>query len=100
MAEPGFVLVCRNWKRRRTRRKRNGWSLNGKGGNEKRSASERGSDATARGRRNGRGNGKESANGRETETKIVTVGPEKENEIEIGRRTEAETEAAPGTETE
>lgn len=106
LAEPVCVLLCRNWKRRRTRGRRSGWSLNGRGGSGRRSESGRESGGIVRGRRNerGSGRGKESENGRETETKtatkIATVGPEKESGTENGRGTEAArgalTAAGPG----
>lgn len=66
--------------------------MSGNGGIGKKSESGKGSDGTARGRRNERRNnarGKEIENGRETETK--TAGPENESETETGRRTEAGT---------
>ena len=94
-AEPVCVLLCRNWKKRRTRGRRNGWSLSGNEGSGKKSESGKESGGTARGRRNERGNGSgnESENGRETETKTATAGPERGSETETGTGTEAETEA-------
>lgn len=103
-AEPVCVLLCRNWKRRRTSGRKSGWSLSGKGGSGKKSESGKESGGTARGRRSGRGNGrgKGSESGRETETKTATAGPEREIETETGRErgrgrgTEAGTEAGTG----
>lgn len=91
LAEPVCVLLCRNWKRRRTRERRSGLSLRGTGRNGKKNESGKESGGIVRGRRNerGSGRGKGSANENETETKIVIAGPEKENATETGRGTEA-----------
>lgn len=66
-------------------------SSSANGGNGKKNESVKESGGIVRGRRNERGNGrgKESANGKETGTKIVIVGPEKGSETETGRGTEA-----------
>lgn len=65
--------------------------MSGSGGSGKRSASERESDGTERGRRNEsvRGREKESENGRETETRTVIAGPERGSGSETGRGIEA-----------
>ncbi len=71
-----FFLLgsCRNWRRKKERRKRSDWRSRGKGERGTKSESARGNAATARKRRKGRGkrsgketetvNGREIANGR------------------------------------
>lgn len=59
---------CRNWKRRKGRKRRSGWRSRGKGGRGTKSGSARGSAATAKKRRKGRGRGTRSASGTEIAT--------------------------------
>lgn len=62
---------CRNWKRKKARRKRSDWSWRERGGRETKSGSERGSAATVRKRRRGserkKRSGTENVNVREIE---------------------------------
>lgn len=89
LAEPLFVLLCRNSKKKRTRGRKRGWSLSGSGRKGKKSESGRENGGTARGRRSESGNGRGKENGNETKTE--TAGPETESGNAIGTRTEAVT---------
>lgn len=87
--EPVCALLRRNSRRKRTSGRRNGWSSKKRGGSGRKKGSERGSDATAKGRR--------SARGSESEKKTATAEPEIERETGsgTGSQTEAKNIAAP-----
>lgn len=76
--------TCRNWRRKKERKRRNDWSWREKGEREIRSESARGSDGTARKRRKGRERGTRSGN----ETEIATVNG-RGSENASGRRNES-----------
>lgn len=102
---PLFFLLgsCRNWRRKKERKRRSGWSSRGKGERGTKSGSVKGSAETVKKRRKGRGRGTRS--GKETETgnengKETGNGRGRRRERGRGRGTgvamSARTEADPG----
>lgn len=91
--EPVCALLRRNSRRKRTSGRRSGWSLRKREGSGRKRGSERGSDATVRGRRSA----KESVRGSGSESETKTAEPEIERETGsgTGSQTEARSTAAP-----
>lgn len=95
LVKPFCVLFCRNWRRRKTNVKKSVWSLSGKGGNGKKSASGNGSAGIENERRRERGSVSEKRRGRGSETKSGGRGRGSERGTGPGAETAAPNAADP-----